>query len=127
MGIWSENASSAQVDMGQLVTGRLIAAMAIHTPEWANSRSSIESRLTSIGIGVASGHLSATDNFAGSQALSYRVEAGIHHDVFSAHGLPRTTYGGTPIIPSLNSAYLQGAIGNIASRSLFGTPFRQRC
>jgi hypothetical protein len=105
--IWDRgNPSLSERDlaMGEMTTTRLLGALAARDG-LAMPASALGARgmamqyrneLTKIGLGVARGHVGIVGSLGGYTA-GLEASALMHHQVFANHGLPATTYGGTPV------------------------------
>ncbi len=94
--------------MGEMTTTRLLGALAardgLAMPASAlgvrGMAMQYRNELSKIGIGVADGHVVLVDRLGGYTA-GLEASARMHHRVFANHGLPATTYGGTPVFGTL--------------------------
>jgi len=79
-------------DLGMIANMRLRDAITTRSP--SASFGAVSAEVQQIGVQLMRAHVNAVNTFGSPSASQI---AAYHYQVFGAHGLPNTTFGGSPI------------------------------
>ena len=103
---------------GQIANSRLQVSLFLYGPRPGPT-------LNQVGIQIMQAHVRAIDQFAPETGvLTANQFTQYHYDVFDSYGLPRNTFGGTPI---LGGGVYQTSISNFVAKHTIGQWYDPRC